>query len=106
MLEHATRVCNAEFGAMLLQEDGAFRHVALYNVSSAFVELIGRDPVVHPPSDHPLDRLARTRQPVHVSDLRDEPSYLRGFLVPVPAEGRDPLTTSELQHVNPVRNSI
>ena len=32
MLENATRVCNAEFGTMVLQEKGGFRHVALYNM--------------------------------------------------------------------------
>src|SRR5262249_25547759 len=47
MLENATRVCNAEFGTMLLQENGEyFRHVALHNMPRAFVELIDRDPVI------------------------------------------------------------
>ena len=78
MLENAVRVCNAEFGMMLLQEDGAFRHVAQHNVPPAFAELIGRDPVIHPPTDAPLQRVARTKQPVHVADFRDEPGYLRG----------------------------
>ncbi len=35
MLENATRVCNAKFGTMLLQEGGAFRHVALHNMPPA-----------------------------------------------------------------------
>ena len=78
MLENATRVCDAEFGTMLLEEHGEFRHVALYNMPPAFVELVGRDPVVHSPTDAPLQRLARTKKPVHVADFRDEPAYLRG----------------------------
>ena len=78
MLENATRVCNAEFGTMLLEEHGAFRHVALYNVPPAFVELVGRDPLVHSPRDGILGRIAGTKQPIHVADLRDEPAYLRG----------------------------
>jgi signal transduction histidine kinase len=77
-LENATRVCDANFGTMLLQESGGFRHVALYNMPPAFVELVGRDPVIHPPTDVPLQRIARTKQPVHVADFRDEPAYLRG----------------------------
>ena len=78
MLENATRVCNAKFGAMLLYNDGAFRHVALHNTPPAFVESIRNDPVVHPPPDGPLDRVARTKQPVHVADFRDDPAYLAG----------------------------
>ena len=79
MLENATRVCNAEFGAMLLQESAGFRHVALYNMPPAFVELVGRNPVVHPIPDGPLERAARTKQPVQVADVRAEPIYIRGM---------------------------
>jgi GAF domain-containing protein/anti-sigma regulatory factor (Ser/Thr protein kinase) len=78
MLENATRVCNAEFGTMVLQENGGFRHVALYNTPPAYVDLVGREPVVHPPPDGPLHRVARTKQPVAIADFRDEPAYLRG----------------------------
>ena len=78
MLENATRVCNAKFGTMLLYSEGAFRHVALHNTPPALVESIRNDPVVHPPRDAPLDRIARTKQPVHIADFRDEPAYLAG----------------------------
>ena len=78
MLENATRVCNAEFGTMLLQEDGAFRHVALYNMPLVFVQLISRDPIVHSPHDGILGSVARTKQPNHIADFRDSPAYLRG----------------------------
>ena len=78
MLQNATRVCHAEFGTMVLQEKGGFRHVALYNMPPAYVELVGRDPVFHAPPDGPIQRVARTKQPIHVADWRDEPVYLRG----------------------------
>ena len=39
---------------------------------------LARDPVIHPQSDVPLQRLAQTKHPVHVADFRDEPAYLRG----------------------------
>src|SRR5262249_13247482 len=78
MLENATRVCDAEFGAMLLQNSGGFRHVAAHNMPPAFVELVGRDPVIRPQADFPLQRVAQTKHPVHVADFRDEPAYLRG----------------------------
>ena len=78
MLENATRVCNAKFGTMVLHDEGAFRHAALHNMPPAFVELVRRDPVVHPMQDGPLDRALRTKRPVHVSDLTDELTYLHG----------------------------
>ena len=78
MLENATRICKAEFGTMVLQENGGFRHVALYNMPPAFVDLIGRDPVIHPPPDAPIQRVARTKEPIAVADYKDEPVYLRG----------------------------
>src|SRR5262249_5334485 len=78
MLENATRICGAKFGNLLLYEYGAFRHVSLYNMPSAFVDWIGRDPVIHPPPDAPLQRVARTKELVHVIDLREEPAYFRG----------------------------
>jgi signal transduction histidine kinase len=78
LLENATRICNAEFGTMNLRENGGFRIVALYNIPPAYAELIGRDPIIHPPPDGALQRVARTKQPVAVGDYRDEPAYLRG----------------------------
>ena len=78
MLENATRVCDAEFGAMLLQQSGGFRHVALYNMPPAFVELVGRGSVIQPQSDSLLGRVARTKKPLHVADYKEEAVYLRG----------------------------
>jgi GAF domain-containing protein len=79
MLENATRVCNAEFGTMLLQEDRErFRHVALHNMAPAFIEFVGRNPIIQSRSDGLLGRVAQTKQPVHVADFRDTPAYHRG----------------------------
>ena len=78
MLEQATRVCDAKFGGMLLQEGGAFRSVAEHNVPFALAELMRHEPSVRSPPDSPLDRMARTKQIVHVADVREEPAYIRG----------------------------
>ena len=77
MLDNATRVCNAKFGAMLLQEGGEFRWVAEHNQSSELAELMRRDPIVRAPPDSPLGRVARSKQVVHVADVREEPAYIR-----------------------------
>ena len=78
MLENATRACNAEFGTMLVQEGGAFRHVAHHNVPPDFADLMRRDPVFQAAPDSPLERVVRTKRAVHVADLREEPAYIRG----------------------------
>ena len=39
---------------------------------------VGRNPVVQCHPDGPLDRAARTKQTVHVADIRDRAGYLRG----------------------------
>jgi GAF domain-containing protein len=78
MLENAVRVCNAKYGSMLLHEKGAFRHVALHNMPPGFAELIRREPIIHLPPDAGLSRVAQTKQPVHIADIREEPAYVRG----------------------------
>ena len=78
MLEEATRVCNAKFGSLLLLEGGVFRSVAQHGVPPAFAELRQRDPTIERSPDSPVSRVERTKQFVHVTDIRDEPVYLRG----------------------------
>jgi GAF domain-containing protein len=78
MLEEATRVCNAKFGSLLLQEGGIFRSVAQHNVPPAFAELRRRDPTIQRSPDSPVSRVERTKQVVHVADIREEPVYIRG----------------------------
>jgi signal transduction histidine kinase len=38
-----------------------------------------RHPVIVPPPTDPLGRIARTRQQIHVPDVRQEPDYVAGF---------------------------
>jgi GAF domain-containing protein len=45
MLENAVHICQASFGNLLLYEDGAFRHVALFNAPKAWAAEQQRDPV-------------------------------------------------------------
>ena len=77
MLENATRICEAKFGSMYLYEGGnAFRFVAAHNAPPAFVKARARDPIVRPPADTPLGRVATTRQVSHIADMRTVPSYI------------------------------
>jgi hypothetical protein len=60
MLENATRICEAEFGNLLLYEGNKFRIAARITApqgaAPAWAELQRGDPTVHP---HPKDALAR-----------------------------------------------
>ena len=75
MLENATRICQAKFGVMWLCEGGGFRSVALHG-PAAHVEARRREPVIYPGPELPLGRIARTRQVVHVADIRMEQAYI------------------------------
>ena len=77
MLENATRICEAKFGSMYLYEGGnAFRFVAAHNAPPAFVKARAHEPIVRPPADTPLGRVATTRQVSHIADMRTVPSYV------------------------------
>src|SRR5262249_45495450 len=68
MLENATRLCEAKFGTLLLRDGDAFRMVAMHDAPPAYVELRQREPVIRPRPEHPLGRIANTKQVVHVPD--------------------------------------
>jgi GAF domain-containing protein len=74
MLENATRVCGAEFGSMNLIEDGMMRQAALYNVPPTFAAA-RFDKVFHPHPQSAIATAARTKQVVHLPDLRTTPAY-------------------------------
>ncbi len=78
MLENATRICEAHFGNLWLCEGDAFRLGALYGASAAFAEARWREPVIHPGPGTGLDRVARTKQLVHIADLALEQAYIEG----------------------------
>ena len=77
MLENATRVCGAKFGTMVLYEGDLVRRVALYNVPSAFADL-QKTEVWRPHPESGLSLIARTKQVMHVDDLRTRGPYLQG----------------------------
>jgi two-component system, NtrC family, sensor kinase len=76
MLENATRVCGANFGAMSLYEAGNYHNVALYNVPDASAQQLLVPFRPHPKSG--LATVARTLQAVQTEDLRTQPPYLEG----------------------------
>ncbi len=79
MLENATRICDAKFGFLWLAERDGFRAVAFHNVPPALAASRRQDQIIHFGPETPLGRLTKTRQLVHVADIRSEPSYVEGF---------------------------
>jgi GAF domain-containing protein len=80
MLENATRICDAKVGHLFLREGADFRAVAVHGESD-YADWFRREPVVvmrNQPGS-PLDRVTRTKQVVHIPDLRLDQSYLNGL---------------------------
>ena len=69
--------CDAKFGALNFYTEGAFHSGALHNAPPAFAAFMRRGPVRPGPSV-PLGRMERTKQVIHVADIRTEPSYIDG----------------------------
>ena len=76
MLENATHICGAKFGVLWLCKDGGFLVAATHGVPLAFREHFQIGVVVHPGPSLPAARATRTRQTVHIADLRTDPAYL------------------------------
>ncbi len=79
MLDNATRICGAKFGVLWLAEGDGFRSVAMHGLPPAHVEERQREPVIRPGPENPLSRLSRTKQVVHIADLREEEAYVKGY---------------------------
>jgi GAF domain-containing protein len=79
MLENATRICEAKVGNLFLLEGDNFCAVAVHG-DSHYADWSRQQPMVslrdNPTT--PLDRVVRTKQVVHISDLRLDRSYLDG----------------------------
>jgi transcriptional regulator with GAF, ATPase, and Fis domain len=77
VVENATRLCGAHFGALVLYDGKAFRSVALYNVPAPYVES-GIGDLIEPHAETALGRIIRTREPVQIEDLRAHAAYREG----------------------------
>jgi transcriptional regulator with GAF, ATPase, and Fis domain len=79
MLENAVRICDANFGVLLLHEGGiAFRVVAMHNAPPEFVELRRREPAFQAGLLSPLSRVVASKQLLHIADLTEDEAYTKG----------------------------
>src|SRR5205807_1538217 len=79
MLDNATRICEAKYGMLWLSEGDGFRAAATHGLPAAHAEEREREPVIYPTGDVPLARLVRTKQPVHIADIRTDKAYITGY---------------------------
>ena len=76
MLTNATRLCEANFGLLVLYEGGGrFRGVAMHNAPVAFAELRLREPVFEAAPQTALGRAAATKEVIYISDYLEEAAY-------------------------------
>ena len=87
ILANATRICEASFGNLeLQQEDGTFRLGAAYNAPAAFAEQRRLAPIIRPHPQSSLARVVATKKFYQIEDLAEHPLYKEGSRLP--KEGR------------------
>ena len=109
IMEKATRICEAEFGNLILYEDGAFRRVALYNAPPAWEESWRRDPIIRTGTKNPLVRMVATKQLIHMVDIRTEQAYIErepSFMVLAEAAGARTVITVPMLKDNELIGAI
>jgi two-component system NtrC family sensor kinase len=79
ILENATRICDAGFGAMSLLEGQELRSAALFNAPPVMEELRRHQPAV--PRDTPVGKVVETKQVVHFPDVTTVERYANAPLV-------------------------
>ena len=79
ILANAVQLCDAVYGAMWLRDGGGWRNAAFCGqLPEAYTGQWRSGMVTKAGVDAPMDRIARSRKPVHVADLRVDQSYLEG----------------------------
>src|SRR5277367_435715 len=75
ILEHATRLCRANFGVLFLCERDAYRAVAMHNAPSAYVEARQREPLVSMTGTTVIAEVARAKRTIQTADMAKNPAY-------------------------------
>src|SRR5437773_12379697 len=71
ILANATRLCEASFGTLWLCEGDVIRSVARHGITAAYAER-QRGAMFRLDAEVPITHAVKTRQPVHVADMRTE----------------------------------
>jgi signal transduction histidine kinase/DNA-binding response OmpR family regulator len=73
VLANTVRLCEAKSGNLFLLDGDAFRIVAMHNAPHAYAEERRRVPLSRPDPTSFFGRAVRTKRPVQIADLREEP---------------------------------
>jgi GAF domain-containing protein len=87
MLANVTHLCGAKFASLLLWEDDHYRRVSLHNAPPAFAKYWWGNRIVRPHPESMVGRVALTRKPAQIEDVKAGPGYLQGD--PVSVAGAD-----------------
>jgi GAF domain-containing protein len=87
ILANATRLCAAKFGTLYLCEGESLRIVAMHNAPPAYAKARPLGAVIRPGSPSALGRMMRTKQVIHIADIREERAYAE----------RDPLRVAAVE---------
>jgi adenylate cyclase len=95
ILEKATRICGAKTGILFRFDDGAYAAYATLGVTAEYTEYLNRGPI-RPGRGTGLNRIAATKETVHIIDTQAEAAYT----------DRDPLrvATAELGRARSLLN--
>jgi signal transduction histidine kinase len=74
MLANAVRICDSQFGTLFRHDDGAFEAVALFGTPLALTEFHQKRGRFRPVAGAGLERLARTKDVVRITDETAEPT--------------------------------
>ena len=75
MLENAVRICEAKFATLWRVEDGTARMASILHINPELAEFLRRGE--HKPGPlHPMSRVIKFRQTLHIADFQTDPSYL------------------------------
>jgi len=83
ILANATRLCEASYGAMWLSEGDRFRNAAFHGALPAEYMELWRSATVSRTA--PVGRVAQSRKPVQIADLREDQTYLDGHPLTITA---------------------
>ena len=75
ILANATRICEAKFGNLWLREGDSFRITATHGAPPKYRKFFDREPVIFPDPRSGLGVIVRTKQVVHITDIKAAPTY-------------------------------
>jgi hypothetical protein len=78
ILANATRICEAKFADLLFYDGGPFRIASLHGAPRAWAALRRLEPIVRPPKDDPLSRLAAAKPTTRTRPIGAAPTRSSG----------------------------